>query len=292
MKLNRLTKLLASAGVLLAVSWGAQAAVTLDLTTAGATGAIGAGTYTQVGPQPTGTGYINSFVRISAANQDLVQGYNTTVNNVFDNVSSDQFDHEITVGQVGLLNIGTIATPINVMRFLLDINQTGADPLLNLDEVQIFISTVANQSIESFTGTGLVDLASSFLVYRMDDAANDNKVTLNYSLETGSGSGDMILDITEASLNAAFAAAGLVTNAAKNAAFIYLYSSFGSAPNNNNDGFEEWAHAVGGAIGEPPCVPTPLNPCGPVDIPEPGSIALVGLGLVGAGIATRRRRQV
>lgn len=288
MKLNRLTRMLTLALPLLAAPWAAQAVPTvLDLTTAGATGSIGVGTYTQVPQQPTGTGFINSFVRISAASQAIVQGYNTTVNGTFDNVSSDEFDHEITVGQVGVITVGSG----DVMRFLLDINQTGSDPLLNLDEVQIFLSTTANQSTESFTGTGLVDLANAALVYQMDAGDVGNMVTLDYSLNTGSGSGDMTLDIAASALDPAFAALGLTTDVDKNAAFIYLYSKFGSDPNANNDGYEEWAHAVGNPIGEPPCIPTPENNfCGQQEIPEPASLPLVASGLLGAWWAIRRRQ--
>ena len=283
MKLNGLTRLLMLSGTLLASSWSAQATV-VNLTTAGASGTINGAIYTQVPQQPTGTGFINSFVRIGA-NQDIVQAYNTTVNGVFDNFSSDTFDHEITVGQVGIITIGAN----NVLRFLLDINQTGTSPLLNLDEVQIFLSTTPNQSVTTFTG-GVLNLASSALVYRMDTAVVDSWVTLDYSLNSGSGSGDMTLDILASALNPAFTALGLTTTAQKNGAYIYLYSKFGSSPNINNDGHEEWAHAVGNPIGEPPCVPTPANGfCGQQQIPEPGSLPLVAAGLLGAWWAIRRR---
>lgn len=283
MKLNGLTRLLMLSGTLLASSWSAQA-TTVDLTTAGAFGTINNATYTQVPQQPTGTGFINSFVRIAAANQTTVQAYNTTVNNVFNNVSSDTFDHEITVGQVGIITIGVN----DVMRFLLDINQSGSDPKLNLDEVQIFLSTTPNQSITSFT-SGVLNLANSALVYRMD-AGGNNLVTLDYSLNSGSGSGDMTLDILASALVPAFASLNLTTLAQKNGAYIYLYSKFGSGANGNNDGFEEWAHAVGNPIGEPPCVPTPANGfCGQQQIPEPASLPLVAAGSLGAWWAIRRR---
>lgn len=40
----------------------------------------------------------------------------------------------------------------------------------------------------------------------------------------------------------------------------------------------------------PPCDPA-VEVCGPQEIPEPGTLALIGLGLLGAGALGRRRRQ-
>lgn len=289
MKLNRLTRSLIAACSLVAAVAGAQAAV-VDLTTQFSSGTIGGATYTQVSPQPTGTGYIDSFVEIGDASPNTglqVHAYNTTVNTVLDNGSSDQFNRAIQVATQGFVDLGGGNI---VMRFLLDINQTGSSPLLNLDDVQIFISTVANQSVSVNLGD-LLPLSNSFLVYRMD-AGTDNTVTLDYGLNSGSGSGDMTLDIPRAALLAAFTAGGLLfdTVAEQNAAFIYLYSSFGSPDNVNNDGFEEWAQFQGTGITDEPCIPTQANNfCGQQQIPEPASLPLVAAGLLGAWWAIRRR---
>lgn len=54
----------------------ADAAI-LDLTVAGNFGFLNGGFFQQVPDQSTGTGVIDPFVRIGAANQNIVEGYNT-----------------------------------------------------------------------------------------------------------------------------------------------------------------------------------------------------------------------
>ncbi len=269
----------------LAVAGSAHAAVALDLTANVTSGVINGATYTRMFQQPTGTGVIDPFVRVGmqgSAGQNAVQAYNTTVNGVLNNSNEDIWNHAVKFGEMVIQTVGNVS----FMRFLLDINQTGADPKLNLDDVQIFISSAPNQSTTAFLANGLVDLANSTLVYRMDGPPNgggqlaDNKVTLDYSLNSGSGSGDMYLDIPVAKFDAAFTLAGLSTNDQKNGAFIYLYSKFGSNPYNNNDGFEEWAFLAkvappdGGGFGAP----------------EPSSLLLAGLGLLAVSAARKRQR--
>src|SRR5947207_12390297 len=132
----------ATAAVILASATLAQATL-IDLTgpvVANRTGTDNGVVYTWIDAQSTGTGVFPSFVQMGV-NSGFEQGYNTTVNNTFNNQSSDQHNHELTFGAVGVTQIGGI----DYVGFILDINQTGDNPLITLDDLQLFISTSPNQ---------------------------------------------------------------------------------------------------------------------------------------------------
>lgn len=266
---------------------------TLDLTLGG-TGTIGAATFSTNTQQPTGTGVIDPFVQLGGANPPIKQAYNTTVNNVYDNTSPDNWNHAIRVGNIGFIDLGGGVT---VMRFLLDINQTdsGTNSLLTLDEVQLFISLTPNQSIEPSLGTfDVLGLADSALVYQMDADPEDNAVLMEYSLNSGSGTGDIYMDIPLSAFESAFTALGLASAMDKNNAFIYLYSRVGEGYP-NNDGFEEWAAFTGQPLVDTECPrenPPPECVTPPLEIPEPASMAILGAGLIGMAIARRRGKIV
>lgn len=285
-----LKTLMGSAVAVLALAAGGGVhAGEIDLTSAiGDSDMINGATYTTVDAQPTGTGYIDSFVRVRDASSSTVQGYNTTVEKTYQNDGAENFNHEITVGEIGFLDLNGPDTDGGVvMRFLLDINQTGANPLLLLSEVQIFLSLTPNQNNEDVLADGeLAHLLDSALVYQMDAGDTSNGALLNYNLNGGSGSGDMILDIPIEMFAGAFAALGLDTEDLQNGAYLYLYSRF----ERNNDGYEEWTHFQGEPIGETPCDPA-VEDCGPNFIPEPSSMLLFGLGLLGSAIAVKRGRR-
>jgi len=279
-----------AASVLLTTSPFAQATL-IDLTTAGSSGNDGTVLFNQVSNQSTGTGVFPSFEQIGG-NVTATQGYNTTVNDVFNNASSDQHNHELMFGDVGVTTIDGI----DYVGFILDVNQTGDNPLLSLDDIQVFISSDPNQSTTTFTGGGLVDFANSQEVYRL---TSGTEIRLNFALNSGSGSGDMTMLIPFTFFQTAFNTfyGGSPTAAQENGSFVYLYSAFGGnaitpPPYPNNDGFEEWAHFNGAPVGEPPCVPSASNNfCQPESIPEPMSASLLGAGLLGLGLASLLRRR-
>lgn len=228
-------------------------AAEFDLLTLGSTQTItnsyGTAQFWQFNPDTaTGSGVINPFVRI-ASNDDIEQGYNTSGRPApLDDNSSPIFTHDLSLANVPVVDIdGTL-----YREFLLDINQTGSDPLLSLDKIQIYIGSAGGLTPSDPATLGT-------LVYSL----GDNWLKLNYSLNTGSGSGDMLAYIPN----------DFGTDQTK---FVYFYSEFGATvPFNNNDGYEEWATRN----------PTVL----PANVPEPLTMMLMGSGLVGL-ISLRRRK--
>ena len=129
-----------------------------------------------------------------------------------------------------------------------------APRLLSLDVFQVYTSNSA-------TIHTLADLQATNLIY---DMGADNKVYLNYALESGSGSGDML----------AYLPVSLF--AGKENQYLYLYSRFGVTGGNyaSNDGFEEWARLEG-------------SPVTPPTVPESPTLLLVGGGLLALGCVRR-----
>jgi len=239
--------------------------VGIDLTTA-SSGVINGATFNTTLTQPTGSGFIHSFVRIGT-NEETVQGFNTDARPLqFDENNSGTFTHSVKIADLLAVDLG--GTPH--YQFLLDINQEGSDPLFSLNEVQIFRGNAPDLTATitggEFDGFG----ANGQLVYDMDAGVDgDVRVELDYNLNHGSGSGDMFLFVPKSLFDA------------KSGAYLYLFSKFGD-PNVNNDGYEEWAVRTGTNVPPPP--PPPGE-----GVPLP-AVAWAGFALFG-GLGMNRRRR-
>jgi hypothetical protein len=209
--------------------------------------------------QSTGTGVIDSFVRVSSASDAVVSGMNTSARPLSqDENSSPTFTHNLAEGAVPIVTIAGV----QYYEFLLDINQQNSNPLLTLNEVELCSSATASLTIlgtaRDCAGTDFYSLDSE--VGGIDGA--DNRIDLNYSANHGSGSGDLFMYIP------------VPPGGIADTSFIYLWSEFGE-PLANNDGFEEWAVREAQGI-------TP--------VPEPASLFLFGSGLMGLARYARKRR--
>jgi hypothetical protein len=202
-----------------ALGFGATStrAVDVDLRTAGAQGSIGAATFQQMDQQPTGTGVIEPFLRVQNNRQE--QGFNTDhqpLTGDLADVKGGPWTHAVRVSDL------TNALYTGVVQLLLDINQTGSNPELSLDELRIFTSP----------DPAISNKATLFAQNQIYDMGAGNRVLLDYSLNSGSGSGDMYC----------YLPANLFDGLG--AQYLYLYCKFGASGGSfaTNSGFEEWAH--------------------------------------------------
>ena len=233
--------------------------------------------FQQANPQPTGTGYIDSFLRLQHSPSE--EGYNTDARPFqtgMDQKNPINYTHAITLAEVPIINIsGT-----DYRQFYLDINENNSTNghLLSLDKLEIFLGPNGmfdNYQTGGVNGNGTLNGVAP--IYDLDtglsSSYNDNWIKLDYTTNNGgSGIGDMIAYIP----NAAFGGAGGST-------YVYLYSQFGAnmtGPTNltSDAGFEEWW------VNSPIQTPTTTSA-----VPEPTSLLLLASGLLMAGRGLKRK---
>lgn len=235
--------------------------------------------FQQVNPQPTGTGYIDSFLRIQHSGNE--EGYNTDARPFqpgMDQKDPINYTHAITLAEVPIINI----SGMDYRQFYLDINENNSTNghLLSLDKLQIFLGS--SNLFNNYQATaGVNGTLNGFApIYDMDtgltSAYNDNWIKLDYTTNNGgSGIGDMVAYIP----NAAFGGAGAST-------YVYLYSQFGATmvgPTNltSDAGFEEW------------WVKSPIQPPTFTSaVPEPTSLILLASGLLAVGRGLKRKKNL
>jgi len=240
-----------------ATSFGAVCnSATIDLTTAGTSGSANGALFQQISPQSTGTGVIDSFLRIQANGTE--QGFNNSVSEfTLDDVAKggQNYNHDILLSHVPIVSLNGV----NYYQFLLDINQSGSEAhgsdLLSMYAMQIWLRGSPITTLSHPRGT-YADLTGSGATLAW--TLGDSTVELDARLNPGSGAGDMFAYIPQSVLGTADQ-------------YVYLYSAFG-IPHESNDGFEEWAVLKGGS-----------------SVPDGGlTILLLGSALAGLGMLRKR----
>lgn len=259
----------------------------IDLTYAGATytstadGTIWSNLKGTTGmTQPAGTGVYDPFLREQAngngptGDNGIEEGMNTdaTVAEPLDNVGNDPHTHSVLMGNMQVITIGAT----DYFSFTLDLNEPsgGGQNVLSLDQIKIW--TVDGSFGGSLATVGAVAAAGT-LRYDMD-AVIDQTTWLDYNnsnteKDHGSGADDMQV-LIPTSFFAGY----------KDTDYMYFWAMFGSAGAQpvqgvdpswyGEDGFEEWRHAAKEIT---------------VFVPEPGSMALLGFGVVAFAGALRRK---
>ena len=269
--LMKMTQTISFAVLMLLAASGAYAgAFTVDLVSNPISG-DGAVIFQNTTYSTSGTGVINPFLALGAANTDTVWGYNNDAAAPESPFVDKSKTRSFTLAEVPVVSIGD--EPYR--EFLLDNNQEsgGIDKsLIRLTQLEIY-TVGSNPDINS-----LATLRSTgSLAYSLDTAGRDGTVDIDAS-PSGSGKADMFLYVPDFSFE---------TFGSDEATNVYLYCEF----ENNNDGFEEWAVLMPGCVNEDVPIPGgggPVRTSGAeAPVPEPSALGLTGILLLGL----RRRRR-
>jgi len=169
-------------------------------------------------PQPTGTGYIDPFLRVQSNGTE--QGYNTSGGTPYDD-KAGIWTHDIQFSDLQSTTVTLNGT--SYFKILVDLNEPNGDKsTISLTNLQFYTSATGSK-----TTTNLSQLGT--LRYSMDTAGSDNTVQFDAARNHGSGSGDAFIYIPTSAF------AGTNPND-----FVYMYVNFGSADETTAGGFEEF----------------------------------------------------
>jgi hypothetical protein len=213
-----ITRTILAAAAAVALLASSAQAVVVNLGTSNQ-GNIGDAIFQWTPSQPTGTGYIDSFLRLHS-NSGTQEGYNTSARPLAMDQVAGNFTRNITYQDL-LYSHATINGE-QYFRFLLDVNEPNGQnrQWVTMDALQIYTSPTGSQNTTNVASLGTL---------RYDMGAG-NSVILDASRNHGSGSGDAFIYIP-----VSYFAGTQLTD------FVYLYARFGDQHGDAQGGFEEFA---------------------------------------------------
>jgi hypothetical protein len=203
-------------------------------------------------------------------------GYNTdqrpfTADNPDIAGNTAQFCRSIAVNSAAVVTINGVA----YHEFVLDLNQTGSQPFISLDDLKVFLGNAPN-----LTGSGAGPVpnfgANATQIYDMQSGPDGASTVLMQDFFTGSGKAEYFVDIPVAD----FTLNGTMPNLPNTNPFIYLYCHFGAFTGTGStgnttwtavDGYEEWAVENGPFLST---ISTTIHEVTPtaMALPNPGTV--------------------
>jgi hypothetical protein len=267
----RTAVLLAAVAALLGATTASAAFPPIDLSAAGttATSAVDNTVWTNTNLiQSAGTGVLDPFLRVQ--HNDTETGMNSDNSTPYLDSKAGIWTHSITFGDLSVQNInGT-----DYYVFSLDINEPNQDAaFLTLNELRMY--EVGSGSGGALATEADVIAATGAADYNLDAIA-DQTVYMDYRVSnTGSGESDVDFGIPVSYF------AGVSTD------YLYMVVNFGIAGDPNGldsaDGFEEIRNITTGGT-----TTSTTSTTSTTEGPEPGTIALFGMGLIGLAAARRK----